>query len=592
MPSSGRSTSAGGSTSHWTGRRAGTGRPGVEPRPTETRAPGLAAALDAFFEWLYRTYPVSATFIGIHAHDHRLPDYSENGIGDALAGIATLKEGLRSLPPEPLTEAEALDRTLSEGFLDIQQWELTSTHSHRHNPSVYTGEAIFSILALFLRPFAPMETRVDAAIDRMIAIPTLLAQGRQNVQAAPQAWTERAIRECTGALAFFEGGVEILIREQGIQHPRLHTAAGQAGAAFREFQAYLENDLLKHPTDGYACGGEALNLLLRRGHFLEVDARGVGEFGQERLAAFEAALDARALDAGASSWRDALALLPNAHPSTDQYYARYAEIWHAARKAAETHQLVTWPDYPIRYVPQPRWARTAAPHLYFLFYRAPAAFDHVPMVDYLVTPIDPDIPVEEQTRRLRATNDSVIKLNHVVHHGGLGHHVQNWNAYHGAASRVGRIAAVDCASRIAMFCGGTMAEGWACYATDLMDECGFLTPLERVAQAHTRLRMAARAVVDVRLHHGEWTLEQATACYQDRVGMTRDAAHAEAVKNSLFPGTALMYLMGTEQIHRLRRDLAAREPGFDLRRFHDRFLSYGSVPVSLIGAAMRKESAP
>ena len=68
---------------------------------------------------------------------------------------------------------------------------------------------------------------------------------------------------------------------------------------------------------------------------------------------------------------------------------------------------------------------------------------------------------------LQATNDSVIKLNHVIHHGSIGHHVQNWHAFR-SASRIGQVAAVDCASRIAMFCGGTMAEGWACYATDLM----------------------------------------------------------------------------------------------------------------------------
>ncbi len=592
MPSSGRSTSVGGSTFRWPGRPAGAGRPGVEPPATETRAPGLAAALDAFFEWYYRTYPVNATFIGVHTHDHRLPDYSESGIGDALAGIEALKKRLRGLPPEPLTDAEALDCTLVEGFLDIQQWELTSTHSYRHNPCVYTGEAIFGVLALFLRPFAPLEARVDAAIERMLAIPALLAHGRENIHRAPRAWTERAIRECTGALAFFESGVEILIHEEGIEHPRFRAAAGKAGAAFREFQAHLNDDLLTRSTDGYACGGETLDLLLRRGHLLEIDARGVGAFGQEQMAVAEAQLNTRASEAAAASWRDALAMLADTHPTTDQYYARYAEIWRSARDVAEAHRLVTWPDYPIRYVPQPRWARAAAPYLYFLFYRAPAAFDRVPVVDYLVTPIDPDMPPEEQTRRLRATNDSVIKLNHIIHHGGLGHHVQNWNAYHRADSRIGRIAAVDCASRIAMFCGGTMAEGWACYATDLMDEVGFLTPLERVAQAHSRLRMAARAVVDVKLHHGEWTLEQAAACYRDQVGMPGDAAHAEAVKNSLFPGTALMYLMGTEQIHRLRRDLAARQPGFDLRRFHDRLLSYGSVPVSLIGSAMRKESAP
>jgi pyrroline-5-carboxylate reductase len=63
------------------------------------------------------------------------------------------------------------------------------------------------------------------------------------------------------------------------------------------------------------------------------------------------------------------------------------------------------------------------------------------------------------------------------------------------------------------------------------------------------------------------------------------AAHAEAVKNSLFPGTALEYLVGTDAIHRLRRDLAAR-PGFELGAFHDRLLAHGSIPVTLAAAAL------
>ncbi len=556
----------------------------------ETDAPALAAALDAFFEWYYRANPVNATFIGIHEHDSRLPDYSEHGLGDALARVEALRTRLRALPPESPSEAEALDRTLAEGFLDVQRWEHQSKHFHWGNPCVYTGEAIFGVVSLFLRPFAPLAARVEAAVGRMMAIPTLLAQGRQNVRQTPRGWAERAIRECAGGLAFFEGGIEILGREEGITHPRFRAAADIAAAALREFQAYLETRLLRHATEGYACGGEALDLLLRRGHFLDMGLEAVSALAQERITSAEARLTSAAQEVGARSWRDALAMLADRHPATDRYYARYQEIWVAARAAAEARALVTWPAYPIRYVPQPAWAREAAPALYFLFYRAPAAFDHVPVVDYLVTPIEPDMPVEEQTRRLRGTNDSVIKLNHVVHHGGLGHHVQNWYAYHRAASRIGRVAAVDCASRIAMFCGGTMAEGWACYATDLMDEIGFLDPPERLSQAHSRLRMAARALVDVKLHGGEWTLDEAAACYRDRVGMPAEAAYAEAVKNSMFPGTALMYLLGTEQIHRLRRELAARQAGFDLRRFHDRFLSYGSVPVSLIAAAMQKSA--
>ena len=136
-----------------------------------------------------------------------------------------------------------------------------------------------------------------------------------------------------------------------------------------------------------------------------------------------------------------------------------------------------------------------------------------------------------------------------------------------------------------------MAEGWACYATNLMDEFGFLTPLEHYSQIHSRLRMAARALVDVRLHHGAISLDQAAAFYQERVGMAPATARAEAVKNSMFPGTALMYLIGTDAIRQLRRGMAAR-PGFELRAFHDLLLSYGSVPVALIAESMRRDSPP
>jgi uncharacterized protein (DUF885 family) len=156
-----------------------------------------------------------------------------------------------------------------------------------------------------------------------------------------------------------------------------------------------------------------------------------------------------------------------------------------------------------------------------------------------------------------------------------------------APSRIGQVAAVDCASRIGMFAGGTMAEGWACYATDLMDEVGFLTPLERVGEQHTRVRMLARAIVDLELHGGAMRLDEAAAFYAERVGMPPDAARGEAVKNSMFPGTAMMYWLGTQGIHELRaRRAAADGAAFSLRAFHDELLGHGSIPVPMIAALM------
>jgi hypothetical protein len=551
-----------------------------------TSAPAFTAWLDDFFASYYRYRPVNATCIGVHDYDDRLPDFSEQGVDAMLEDVEALRARLRALPDEPLAEAEALDRALAEGFLEIQRWELVDGRFGRGNPCAFTSEAAFGVISLLRRPFAPIEQRLEAAIRRLDAIPTLLAQRSETIPLAPEPWIERALDECVGLSRLLHEGIDRLVQEHSKYGWYLRRAANRATTAVAEFADFLRGGGRRDYVGGYACGGEALDLLLRRGHFLPQSAAEIAAYAEEQLVASEAYLKEHARDFGVATWPEALAQLRDIHPTTQGYYARYGELWEACRAVAIEHNLLTWPNYPIRYLPRPTWARAAAPHLYFLFYHAPAPFDDLPELEYLVMPIEPDTPPDEQERLLRATNESVIKLNHVVHHGAIGHHVQNWHAAR-AASRIGRVAAVDCASRIAMLCGGTMAEGWACYATELMDEIGFLTRLESFAEQHTRLRMAARSLCDVRLHQGEWTLEQAAAFYHKRVGMAPAAAQAEAVKNSLFPASALMYLMGADAIQALRRELAARQgAAFSLRAFHDQFLSYGSVPVTLIARSM------
>ena len=206
-------------------------------------SPAFTAWLDDFFAAYYRRRPVNATFIGVHDHDDRLPDLSDEGLGDLEATEEELLRRLRALPPEPLSEAEVLDRRLAENFLEIQRWERNSSHFGRGNPAYYTGEAVFGPIALFLRPFAPLAQRVGTAIARLEGVPALLAQGQANLRQAPPAWSERAARECAGALAFLRGGVDRLIIEHGIADRRLRAAADRAATAFVEFEHYLTTEL-------------------------------------------------------------------------------------------------------------------------------------------------------------------------------------------------------------------------------------------------------------------------------------------------------------------------------------------------------------
>ena len=539
-----------------------------------TAAPRFDAWLARFFETYYRQNPVNATFIGWHEHDHRLPDASADAIEIAERDAGSRLRELDALDREPLSPAQFFDRDIARGFLEIQQWEYASRH-FIENPAWYTGEAIFGVFSLLLREFAPEQERIESVQARLRAIPRLLTEGRTNVRDAPTSWIERAVDECDGALSFFSFGLRHVRYSE-----RLGEAAEAAVRAFEAYRSHLTESVHENPARA-SCGKDAFELLLRSGHFsewkrAEIAARAYHmlERGREALAA------------GASDWRRELEKLADIHPKRDQYYESYQECWERCRVVAKERAILTWPDYPVDFVPRPLWARAAAPHLYFLFYRAPSPFDRLARVDYLVTPLDPDASSAEADRILRSTNNSVIKLNHVVHHGGIGHHVQNWHA-HRAKSRFGQVAAVDCASRIAMLCGGTMAEGWACYATDLMDEAGFLTPLESFSQHYAHLRMAARAIVDVELHCGDMSFDEAVDFYVNEANMSVPAARSETTKNSMFPAAAVTYMVGSTLIHDLRTKLESKLGiRFSLRAFHDEFLSHGSIPVSIIRERM------
>jgi uncharacterized protein (DUF885 family) len=117
-----------------------------------------------------------------------------------------------------------------------------------------------------------------------------------------------------------------------------------------------------------------------------------------------------------------------------------------------------------------------------------------------------------------------------------------------------------------------------------MDELGFLTAFESGDEERARARAAARAVADVELHTGRMSFEEAVTFYRHHTGMAEAAARSEATKNSLFPGAALIYFVGSRLIRELRRE---HEKRLGLRGFHDRLLSHGSIPVALIAQAMR-----
>ena len=554
--------------------------------------------LDRFFDTLHHLRPVDATFIGVHDLDHRWPDWSPAGHERMLSAWRAMERALAvdRVPDDALTPGDwpGIDTAIAHSHCELQVAELTGAHFSRGNPSLAVEEVAFGIIGLVTRDFLPAEQRASWLVQRLRQAPEFLAGALATMRERriPATWREKALREARATERLLDEGLPLWCRAMELPPDRSANVQREAHRALGGVSAFAEAlaQLPESGVDAAPCGEEFLAVCLTRGHWIERAPDDVLREAGERWHLERARLDQMVRAVGARDVAEVQQRLASRHPAPDAYYRAFAEVRDACQRLSDERKLVTWPDAPIRYVPIPEWTRMAAPSLYYLYYRSPAPLAWPAVHDYVVTPIE-GMEEEALARHLRAWNDSVIKLNHVVHHGALGHHVQNWYASR-SPSHIGRFAATDCANRIAMLQGGTMAEGWACYATDLMDDAGFLTADERVAEQHTRVRMLARAINDVEFHVGRRSLDAAVRFYAEEVGMTVEAARGEAVRNSMHPGTAMMYWLGTQAIHDLRSETSRRlGDAFDLRAFHDEFLRAGAIPVALNARLMLRNLA-
>jgi hypothetical protein len=559
---------------------------------TESTATTLSAndpALDAFFTLFYKLRPVTATFSGVHAHDHRLPNFSPEALQGAREEMSLMRRrladaGLGVLHSDELKTRDwrAIDGALADAVLEVQLAEDESRHFVRGNPSIAIGEALFSVIALAGVSAMPIEHRVEAAVARLRAFPDFLHGARRTLGEGPlpAAWRDRAVRECEGGLFLLAdlagwpvaaGAPLALCRD-------LQEASTHAAAAVDWFRSYLA--ARDSAADArYAAGHGLLSLLVRRGHWCDVPLE---RLQHEARAALERETHHFRDALQDEDWATVSARLASTHPDADDVLHAAHLAWQECRTLAADE--VTWPPDALHYEPTPEWARRAAPFLYYLPYRSPAPLGLGTGRYDVQLPWTMDAAARETFARL--WNRSAIKLNHVAHHGALGHYVQNWHAAR-SPSMIGRVAAVDGACRIAMFCGGTMAEGWACYATEIMESLGYLTSDERIAEHHTRVRLMTRAVVDIELHTGRMTFADAVQFHMETAQLSRNMATAEVTKCSMFPGTAMMYWLGVRDLWRLRSaEEATRGAGFVAREFHDEILGFGSIPVALTSRLM------
>ena len=357
--------------------------------------------LDAFFESYYRLRPVNATFTGVHDHDHRLPDWSPDGLASAVDEMRALRTSLDAAaePAATLHDVGERDRQLAMAFLDVQIAEHESGHFQRGNPSLAVGEAIFGVIALMTRPFAPVAERADAA-DRAPdgdARRSSTAPGGRSTAACPTNGALKCLRECDGADRLLarrhpRAGSRVEAIDDSARHRLIARGRSRPARPSSSFQV-AGSRTTRRPRRRIdtPCGPDLLGPAARRAATgasgraptLAADAAA----GARRSARTAATRALRAIAPG--GWPEVQQRLTDGAPGARRLSARLStRAGMPAASARRACDLVTWPAYPIRYVPIPVHTRDAAPFLYYLFYRSPAPFDRLPIHDYVVTPID------------------------------------------------------------------------------------------------------------------------------------------------------------------------------------------------------------
>ncbi|GEN79588.1 DUF885 domain-containing protein [Actinotalea fermentans] len=182
----------------------------------------------------------------------------------------------------------------------------------------------------------------------------------------------------------------------------------------------------------------------------------------------------------------------------------------------------------------------------------------------------------------------------VYHEGVPGHHLQIGQAVYLRQT-------LNAWRRLGCWVSGH-GEGWALYAERLMADLGFLDdPGDRLGMLDGQRMRAARVVIDLGVHlglpapaqwgGGTWDADKAWEFFKANVNMPESFLRFELNRYLGWPGQAPAYKIGQRLWEQARDEYVAgaraRGETGDLKAFHARALSLGSVGLDVLRDALR-----
>ena len=520
------------------------------------------------FELEMERSPITATFLGYkhEKYDHLLPNGSLEAQEEEIMITIQQKRDLEKIDYETLSQEGKLDYDLLMWFLNLQLFGLVELASWRSGATAGgpIGNVAAAIHLLYSRDFAPLETRVKAIISRLHAAPRYLEETTSRWQFPVKLWTELAIEEGQRTPAFLQLIQQTLQPSlDEVLHAELVKAIEVACDAFQKYTDWIKEDVLPRATHKWTIGPQKFSRLIELRKFGKTPEE-ILEIGEKALEDTKKQLEklANELEPGKSVEEVREAIKSDHPPTFEMVLEHITELTKDTRKFILENDLMDVPEgEKLQVIPTPSFLIPIIP---FAAYMSAEKFSKNQVGQYIVTPL------EGREEMLKQHSYASCK-NVAVHEGYPGHHLQI-------------VSANLQPNLIRSIVNGTETiEGWAHYCEQLMAEKGFLGKKEVFSQLVDQLWRAVRIIVDVKLHTGQMTFDEAKEFMIKEIGMNENAVMAELKRYTATPSQPLSYLIGKFMLLEVRDEVREKMgEKYTDKFFHNVILDSGGFPIHFL----------
>ncbi|HEV3255799.1 MAG TPA: DUF885 domain-containing protein, partial [Gemmataceae bacterium] len=473
-------------------------------------------------------------------------------------------------------------------------WLADNTRPFEDDPRVYNEYLTDSVYLLLTQSTLPRDDNVKNSVARMAYVPRIISAARESLHNPPRVFVETAIRQNRGAIAFYESDIFELGGEKPGQG-KLAPRAKKAAVALKDYQKWLENDLLPRAKGDWRLGRDKFVQKLD----LELDAGLSADQVLKEAEAEFARVERDMYVIARQLWGRAFPRkpLPPDDPDgrrttivrvLDHYnrdHARVEDLVRDARAAVKRikafiaeHDMLRLPE-PDRcqVIEMPEFQRGNS--MAFLNPAPPLDVKAASM--YAISPPPRDWSHQRVESFLEEYTRSMLQIL-TIHEAYPGHYVQLTYANRNP-SLIRRV-----------LYSGVFAEGWAVYTEQMMLDQGYGDGdlALRLNQLKWYLRSVANAILDHKMHCTQMTDAEALAFLTQRAFQSEGEAVPKIVRAKQSSCQLSTYFVGRTAFYRLRQQIE-REQGakFSLGRYHEAVLDHGTLPVKYLPELVRARLA-